>query len=77
MENKKKSDLSVILRTRNEEKWIGHAIQSILDNIYKPEIIIIDNARANIFTARLFFLGSLYFFSIFFLIYSFEFFLNS
>ena len=43
VENKKKSDLSVILRTRNEEKWIGHAIQSILDNLYKPEIIIIDN----------------------------------
>ena len=43
VENKKKSDLSVILRTRNEEKWIGYAIQSILDNLYKPEIIIIDN----------------------------------
>tara|TARA_Y100000992_G_scaffold301367_1_gene272100 strand:- start:3039 stop:3731 length:693 start_codon:yes stop_codon:yes gene_type:complete len=40
---KKKSELSVILRTKNEETWIGHAIQSILDNLYKPEIIIIDN----------------------------------
>lgn len=40
---KKKSNLSVILRTRNEEKWVGHAIQSILDNLYKPELIIIDN----------------------------------
>ena len=43
VQNNKKIDLSVILRTRNEEKWIGHAIQSILDNLYKPEIIIIDN----------------------------------
>ena len=43
VQNNKKIDLSVILITRNEEKWIGHAIQSILDNLYKPEIIIIDN----------------------------------
>ena len=43
MENKKKIDLSIVLRTRNEEKWVGHAIQSILDHLYKPEIIIIDN----------------------------------
>ena len=35
--------ISVIIRTKNEEKYIGHAIQSILDNFYKPEIIIIDN----------------------------------
>ena len=39
----KKEDVSVIIRTRNEERWIGHCIQSILDEIYKPEIIIIDN----------------------------------
>ena len=38
-----KESISVILRTRNEERWIGHAIQSILDLIRKPEIIIIDN----------------------------------
>tara|TARA_B100000035_G_C20984688_1_gene547196 strand:- start:398 stop:1093 length:696 start_codon:yes stop_codon:yes gene_type:complete len=37
------SDISVIIRTRNEERWIGHCIQSILDFINKPEIIIIDN----------------------------------
>ena len=40
---KKKDKISVIIRTRNEERWIGHAIQSILDNLNKPEIIIIDN----------------------------------
>ena len=37
------SNISVIIRTRNEERWIGHCIQSILDFINKPEIIIIDN----------------------------------
>lgn len=36
-------DLSVIIRVRNEERYIGHCIQSILDHLYKPEIIIIDN----------------------------------
>lgn len=40
---KKISQFSVIIRTKNEERWIGHAIQSVLDNLYKPEIIIIDN----------------------------------
>ena len=43
VENKKKTNISIIIRTRNEEQWIGHAIQSILDRLYKPEIIIIDN----------------------------------
>ena len=36
-------NISVIIRTHNEERWIGHAIQSILDLIKKPEIVIIDN----------------------------------
>tara|TARA_Y100000768_G_C23783346_1_gene589097 strand:- start:83 stop:766 length:684 start_codon:yes stop_codon:yes gene_type:complete len=40
---KLKSKFSVIIRSRNEESWIGHTIQSVLDNIFKPEIIIIDN----------------------------------
>lgn len=39
----KKDNLSVIIRTKNEEKFIGNCIQSILDNIFKPEIVIIDN----------------------------------
>jgi len=39
----KKEDVSVIIRSRNEERWIGHCLQSILDEIYKPEIIVIDN----------------------------------
>ena len=34
---------SVIIRTKNEARWIGHCIQSILDNIPSNEIIIVDN----------------------------------
>lgn len=40
---KKLSDFSVIIRSRNEENWIGYAIQSALDHLNKPEIIIVDN----------------------------------
>lgn len=40
---KHNESVSIILRTRNEERWIGHSIQSILDLISKPEIIIVDN----------------------------------
>ena len=39
----KKSEISVIIRCKNEERWIGHTIQSVLDKIHKPEIIIVDN----------------------------------
>ena len=41
--NIKKSDVSVIIRTKNEERWIGHTIQSVIDQLEKPEIIVIDN----------------------------------
>tara|TARA_Y100001963_G_C6703570_1_gene410749 strand:- start:22 stop:657 length:636 start_codon:yes stop_codon:yes gene_type:complete len=34
---------SVIIRNKNEERWIGHAIQSAVDFIDNPEIIIVDN----------------------------------
>tara|TARA_Y200000002_G_scaffold371351_1_gene367903 strand:+ start:448 stop:1137 length:690 start_codon:yes stop_codon:yes gene_type:complete len=34
---------SVIIRTRNEERWIGHAIQSVLEFLPGCEIIIVDN----------------------------------
>lgn len=46
LKNKKffKSDVTVVIRTKNEERWVGHAIQSVLDNIHKPEIIIVDNS---------------------------------
>lgn len=35
--------ISVIIRCKNEERWIGHSIQSVLDFFECPEIIIIDN----------------------------------
>ena len=35
--------VSVIIRTKNEERWIGHTIQSVIDVLKKPEIVIIDN----------------------------------
>ena len=34
---------SVIIRCSNEEQWIGHAIQSVIDFIPLNEIIIVDN----------------------------------
>lgn len=34
---------SVIIRSRNEENWIGYCIQSIIDHFENPEIIIVDN----------------------------------
>ena len=39
--------ISVIIRAKNEERWIGHAIQSVLDHIQSPEIIIIDNQSSD------------------------------
>jgi len=38
-----KNNISAIIRCRNEERWIGHAIQSVLDFIDDPEIIVVDN----------------------------------
>ncbi len=35
--------ISVIIRSRNEDRWIGHSIQSVLNFLNKPEIIIVDN----------------------------------
>jgi len=45
-ENKEKAQskqVSVIIRNRNEERYIGFAIQSVLDHFNNPEILIIDN----------------------------------
>ncbi|MDA7677022.1 glycosyltransferase family 2 protein [bacterium] len=36
-------DVSVIIRNKNEERWIGHAIQSALEHLLAPEIIVINN----------------------------------
>ena len=38
-----KKKISVLIRVKNEEQWIGHCIQSILDFIDKPEIIVVDD----------------------------------
>ena len=35
--------ISVVIRTKNEERWIGHTIQSVLDQLSRPEIIIVDD----------------------------------
>ena len=37
------SDISVIIRCKNEEQWIGHSIQSVIDKLDNPEIIIVNN----------------------------------
>ena len=36
-------EISIIIRSKNEERWIGHAIQSVIDNLPNNEIIIVDN----------------------------------
>lgn len=36
-------NISVIIRCRNEERWIGHAIQSSVDFFGSPEIIIVND----------------------------------
>ena len=35
--------VSVIIRSKNEERWIGHSIQSVIDTFNDVEIIIVDN----------------------------------
>lgn len=35
--------ISVVLRCKNESRWIGHALQSIIDHIPNNEVILIDN----------------------------------
>jgi len=36
-------NISVLIRCRNEEQWIGHAIQSVVDTFDKPEIVVVNN----------------------------------
>ncbi len=43
MNNKNLSPISVIIRSKNEERWIGHSIQSVIDTFQNVEIVIIDN----------------------------------
>jgi glycosyltransferase involved in cell wall biosynthesis len=37
------SNVSVIIRNKNEKDYIGFAIQSVVDNFIDPEIIVVDN----------------------------------
>ena len=36
-------EISVVIRSKNEERWIGHCLQSVLDFTDSPEIIVVDN----------------------------------
>lgn len=40
---KSQKKISVVIRSKNEERWIGHCIQSVIESLNKPEIIIVDN----------------------------------
>tara|TARA_R110001583_G_scaffold194567_3_gene365780 strand:+ start:345 stop:983 length:639 start_codon:yes stop_codon:yes gene_type:complete len=48
--------VSIIIRNRNENEYIGFAIQSCLDHFDKPEIIIMDNNSTDdsLYTVNLF-----------------------
>ena len=35
--------ISIIIRNKNEERYIGYAIQSVLHVFKDPEIIVVDN----------------------------------
>ena len=41
------NNISVIIRCKNEEQWIGHSIQSVLDTFDNPEIIIVNNGSTD------------------------------
>ena len=36
-------DLTVVIRVKNEERWIGHAIQSVVNHAPEAKILVIDN----------------------------------
>ena len=36
-------NITVIIRNRNEGRWIGHSIQSCLENFNSPEIIVVNH----------------------------------
>tara|TARA_B100001093_G_C26562779_1_gene899443 strand:+ start:174 stop:842 length:669 start_codon:yes stop_codon:yes gene_type:complete len=37
------NDVTVIIRNKNEESWIGHSIQAVLEFLDSPEIIVVNN----------------------------------
>ncbi|MBI2357457.1 MAG: glycosyltransferase family 2 protein, partial [Deltaproteobacteria bacterium] len=37
--------VSIIIRARNEERWIGSCLKAVFDQLFKAfEVIIVDNA---------------------------------
>lgn len=36
-------EISVIVRCKNEERWIGHCIQSVIDVLDNPEVVVVEN----------------------------------
>tara|TARA_Y100000766_G_C18798404_1_gene551812 strand:+ start:184 stop:867 length:684 start_codon:yes stop_codon:yes gene_type:complete len=42
-----KEKFSVIIRCKNEESWIGHCIQSVIDNFEDPEINVVNNGSTD------------------------------
>ncbi len=40
-------DISIIIRVKNEDRYIGHAIQSCLDHFINPELIIVNNCSTD------------------------------
>ena len=40
-------NVSVLIRNKNEERWIGYAIQSALEHLDEPEIIVVDNLSSD------------------------------
>lgn len=39
--------VSVIIRVKNEQRWIGHAIQSTLDILDGPQIVVVNNSSTD------------------------------
>lgn len=35
--------ISVVIRCKNESRWIGHALQSVIDHVPNNEVILVDN----------------------------------
>tara|TARA_A100001388_G_C28746496_1_gene489750 strand:- start:942 stop:1634 length:693 start_codon:yes stop_codon:yes gene_type:complete len=42
-QNLSMNNVSVIIRNKNEESWIGHSIQAVLEFLDSPEIIVVNN----------------------------------
>ena len=48
MANHNSEKYSIVLRVRNEERWVGYALQSIVDHIGEScEIIIVNNGTTD------------------------------